>query len=85
MYVCTLGMVYAGPESVLLVWNCDRNLSTICGRGTPVGSFIDGCGGDSYVTVHKMKWVCTGNRRTLIFQRSRGSVALSRFCSNTMR
>ena len=78
-------MEYAGPESVLLVWNWDRNLSTICGRGTPVGSFIDGCGDDGYVIVHKIKVGVYRESRTLIFQRSRGSVVLSRFCSNTMR
>ena len=40
---CTFVMVCVGPVSVLSEWNWDRNSSTICGRGTPVGSFIDGC------------------------------------------
>ena len=28
---------------VLLEWNRDRKESTMWGRGTPAGSFIDGC------------------------------------------
>ena len=40
--IYTFGMVYAGPMSVLLDWNWDRKSATICGRGTPAGSFIDG-------------------------------------------
>ena len=44
IHVCdTFVMVYVGPVSVLSEWNWDRNSSTICGRGTPAGSFIDGC------------------------------------------
>ena len=67
--------------SVLLEWNRDRKESTMWGRGTPAGSFIDGCVRKKEDEEKREE----GEKLTLIFQRSRGRVVLSRFCSNITR
>ena len=88
---CTFVMVCVGPVSVLSEWNWDRNSSTICGRGTPAGSFIDGCMCDGvdmcemFTMCEGVICVCGDDPLTLVFQRSRGNVSLSRFCSNIIR